>query len=154
MLCHRDYSERVVASFAQKYSLDTTEATDICLFKALHWSTLVKQHRLNQKQHHKHAHIMLCFIHFFWWQQTRFWHNYFTKQTHHYIVEVTKHYSCYVSYNIGKHIWSCWELQTCHCIIPDVNVVTGIFYYFWRWYQCTRTWHRFSRWPQRYRKTF
>ena len=48
--------------FHTKYSLNTMEAINICILEALYWSTLLQQHIQKQKQHHKHAHVLLYFI--------------------------------------------------------------------------------------------
>ena len=36
-------------------------AINMCLLKESQWSILGNQHIQNQQQHHKHAHVMLCF---------------------------------------------------------------------------------------------
>ena len=52
-----------------------------------------------------------------------------------------------------EHIWFCWALNMCHCIITDVNVSTGLLCYYRPWYQQTRTCQRSSRWNQRHWQT-
>ena len=37
---------------------------DLCLLKALHRITLVRQHRPTHQQHQKYSHVMICFITF------------------------------------------------------------------------------------------
>ena len=121
--------------------------------KALYWIILVHQHRKKHQQHHKHAHVMICFVRCFWWQQTILCHNYCAQKMHNWIFEATQHHVCQVNYNMVKHIWLWWALQMCHCIITDVNVATGIYCYYWPFYQCTRKWQRSCRCPQRHLKT-
>ena len=48
-----------------KFIMNIMEPRYVCLFKALHWSTLVHQHRQKYQDHHNHAQFMLCFIIFF-----------------------------------------------------------------------------------------
>ena len=64
LLCCCYYAEILVAIFHTKYSLNTMAEKDLCILKALRWSTCVHQHIQKQQEHHKHAHVMLCFIHF------------------------------------------------------------------------------------------
>ena len=97
----------------------------------------------------KNMHISCCVsLPFVWWQQTIFCHNCCTQKTYHWIFEVTQHYVWWVQYTIWKHIWLCWEQQKSHCIITDVNVVTGLFCYYMPWWTFIKAWQRSRRWTQ------
>ena len=65
VLCCCDYTERVVAIFHTKYSLNTMEEIYLSLLKDFNWNTLLHQQRKKNKEHDKNTHVMLCLIIFF-----------------------------------------------------------------------------------------
>ena len=56
VLCCCDYDEIVVSIFHTKYSLNNMVEINLCIFKALDWSSLVHQHIEGKKKYFKHTH--------------------------------------------------------------------------------------------------